>query len=76
MYLTKHSRRDIKNATWDLFKVINGTVFPRIHWVIKYVLGTRNLDLKIMPHKNEKRLWDFICLAIAIMQETQLQEES
>ena len=62
--LTKCSRPDIGNATWELSKVIDGAnkaVFLKMHHVIKYVLATKNLGLKLDPNGNEKEPWDIVC---------------
>ena len=54
---TKDSRPDIANATWELSKVMDGTntaALFEMHHVIKYVVGTRNLMLRIEQNKNRK----------------------
>ena len=46
----KYLRPDTANASWELSKVMNGAnqvVFLRMHYVIKYVLDTMSLCLKI-----------------------------
>ena len=52
LYLVKHSRPDIANAVRELSKVADGAT--EAHWkallrVIKYVLSTENIGLKIKP---------------------------
>ena len=51
----KHSRPDIAHATQELSKVINGvnqaTFFER-YWVMKHVLDTRSLGLKLEPKES------------------------
>ena len=50
LYLMKHSRHDIANATQELSKVMDGAspaAFLKMHCVNKYVLNTSNLGLKI-----------------------------
>ena len=52
MYLVKHSRPDIANATRELTKVLDGATDA--HWkammrVIKYVLDTRTYALRLKP---------------------------
>ena len=56
LYLVKHSRPDIANAVRELSKVLNAP--GRKAWnemlrVIKYVLQTKNLALKIEPDLNQ-----------------------
>ena len=52
MYLVKHSRPDIANATRELTKVLDGAT--EAHWkammrIIKYVLDTRSYSLRLKP---------------------------
>ena len=52
MYLVKHSRPDIANATRELTKVLDGAT--EAHWkammrIIKYVLDTRTYSLRLKP---------------------------
>ena len=54
MYLVKHSRPDIANATRELTKVLDGATDA--HWkammrIIKYVLDTRSYSLRLKPLK-------------------------
>jgi hypothetical protein len=52
MYLVKHSRPDIANATQELTKVLDGATDA--HWnammrIIKYVFDTKMYSLKLQP---------------------------
>ena len=66
-YLIKHSRPDIANATCELSKVLDGATKAanrEFHRVIKYVLDTKSMGLKIkltLFKKNEP--WDLVCFS-------------
>ena len=63
-YLIKYSRLDIANATEELSKAndsANQAAFLEMHHVMKYVLNTRHLELKLESSRNEKEPWDIIC---------------
>ncbi len=54
LYLVKHSRPEISNAVRELSKVGDGAT--QAHWkalmrTIKFVLDTRKIGLKILPHQ-------------------------
>ena len=54
LYLVKHTRPDIANAVWELSKMLDCVTLSAIkelRRVIKYVLDTRELGLKIEPVK-------------------------
>ena len=60
LYLVKHSRPDIANAVRELSKVADGAT-PG-HWkalirVVKYILDTSNLALKIKPKMQTEHLF-------------------
>ena len=61
LFLIKHSRPDIANAVRELTKVLDGAspaAFKEMKRVIKYVLDTEKLALKIQPKvTNGKGLW-------------------
>ena len=64
LYLVKHSRPDIANAVQELSKVLNGATdaaFKEMHRVIKYVLDTKNMGLKLEPNSFKKAPWDLVC---------------
>jgi hypothetical protein len=57
LYLVKHSRPDIANATRELSKVADGATqahFKYLMRVIKYVLDTETFGLKLKPEKNKE----------------------
>ena len=52
LYLVKHSRLDITNCVRELSKLLHGTTdcaFNEMLKIIKYVLDTKNLGLRIEP---------------------------
>jgi hypothetical protein len=56
LYLVKHSRPDIANAVRELSKALDGTsdaAYKELMRVLKYVLDTKRLSLKMEP-KSEK----------------------
>ena len=60
LYLVKHSRPDIANATRELSKSMDGATevgFQELLRVIKYVLDTENYGLKLEP-KKENDMWN------------------
>ena len=66
LYLVKHSRPDIANVARVLSKVMDGAnraAFLEMHHEIKYVLGTKNLGLKIEPKGDKDEPWDIVCFS-------------
>ena len=60
LYLVKHSRPDIANATRELSKSMDGATevgFQELLRVIKYVLDTEKYGLKLEP-KKENDMWN------------------
>ena len=60
LYLVKHSRPKIVNATQKLSKVNDRackTAFHEMHHVMKYVVNTKSLGLKIEPTGDENDPW-------------------
>ena len=55
LYLTKHSRPDLANAVRELSKNMDGAskLQFRVIWVIKFVLDTKDLGLKMVPTLHE-----------------------
>jgi hypothetical protein len=54
LYLIKHSRPDISNATWELAKVMNGAGEAHLKMLFrtfKYVVDTKNRALYMKPDK-------------------------
>ena len=64
LFLIKHSRPDIANAVRELTKVLDGAspaAFKELKRVIKYVLDTEKLALKIKPEvSNGKGQWSMV----------------
>ena len=59
MYLVKHSRPDIANATRELSKVLDGAT--EAHWkamlrIIKFVFDTKMVSLKLKPYLQDKKV--------------------
>ena len=64
LYLVKHSRPDIANAVRQLSKVLDGSTeasYKEMLRVIKYVLDTKTLGLKIEPTMTKGEPWDIVC---------------
>ena len=63
-YLVKHLRPDIANCVSKLSKVLDGSTpasYKEILHVIRYVLGTKKLGLKLCPTGSHNDLWNIIC---------------
>jgi hypothetical protein len=64
LYLVKHSRPDIANAVRELSKALDGTSpagFKELLRVLKYVIDTKDLALKMEPMKPEKDMeWNMV----------------
>ena len=68
LYLVKHSRPDIANAVRELSKVLDSATdasFKEMLRVIKYVLDTKNMGLKIEPNfdKDKNEPWELVCFS-------------
>ena len=65
LYLVKHSRPDIANCVRELSKVLDGTTdcaFNEMLRIIKYVLDTKNLGLRVEPdNKPPGSPWQITC---------------
>jgi hypothetical protein len=65
LYLVKHSRPDIANCVRELSKVLDGATqgsYKEMLRVIKYVLDTKTLGLKIEPDNKPKGTpWNIVC---------------
>jgi hypothetical protein len=66
LYLVKYSRPDIANAVRELSKVLDGSTeasFKEMLRVIKYVLDTKEMGLRIEPKllKSADEPWDLVC---------------
>ena len=56
LYHMKHSRPDIANSLRQLSKVMDGAnkaAFVEMYQVIKYVLDTKNLGMKVKPTRDK-----------------------
>jgi hypothetical protein len=64
LYLVKHSRPDIANAVRELSKALDGTspaAYKELMRVLKYVLDTKNLSLKMHPEKQDENMqWSIV----------------
>ena len=63
-YLVKHSQPDIANCMREFSKVLDRstpTSYMEMLCVIKYVLDTRNLGLKLCPIGSQHDPWNIIC---------------
>ena len=66
LWLVKHSRPDIANCVRELSKVLDGTTeaaYKEMLRVIKYVLDTKNLGLKIEPTEGRNTPSDLVCFS-------------
>ena len=67
LWLVKHSRPDIANSVRELSKVLDGPTEAAQKEMlrgIKYVLDTKDQDLKLFPKKvNQKKAWELVCFS-------------
>ena len=66
LVLVNHSCPDCSNMTRELSKVndcVNSAAYNKLLCVIKYVLDTKNLGLKIEPMGNSNKPWEIICFS-------------
>ena len=64
LYLVKHLRPDIANAVRECTKVLDGAnekAYQEMLRIIKYVLDTKNLGLKIKPNFRYDEPWELVC---------------
>ena len=62
-YLVKHLRPYLANVTRELSKAndaVNPAAYKELLRVIKYVIGTKNLGLKIEPTGNSNEPWEIV----------------
>ena len=66
LFLVKHTRPDIANAVRELSKVLDGTT-PRamkeMKRIMKYVLDTKNMGLKIEPVIEKALMWKIVAFS-------------
>ena len=63
LYLVKHSRPDIANATRELSKAndkANPAAYHELLRVIKYVIKTENLGLRFEPTGSSNEPWEIV----------------
>ena len=67
LYLVKHSRPDIANAVRELSKALDGTsaaAYKELMRVLKYVMDTKHLSLKMQPKKNRDETgWSIVAFS-------------
>ena len=66
LYLVKHSWPNLTNATRELSKANDGAnpaAYKELLCVIKYVLNTKKLGLRIKPMGNSNEPWEIICFS-------------
>ena len=66
LYMVKHLCSNLINITKELSKAKNGAnsaAYKELLHVIKYVLDTKNLGLKIEPTGNSNEHWEIICFS-------------
>ena len=64
LYLVKHLHPNLANMTRELSKANNGanpTAYQELLCVIKHVIDTKNLGLKIEPTGNSNKPWEMVC---------------
>ena len=64
LYLIKHSRPNLAKMTRALSKSndgVNPAAYKELLCVIKYILDTKNLELKIKPTENSNKPWEIVC---------------
>ena len=67
LYLVKHSHPNLANATRKLSKVNDGAnpaAYKQLLCVVKYVIDTEMLGLKIEPTENSNKPWEIVCFSI------------
>ena len=67
LYLVKHSRHDIANAVRELSKALDDTsaaAYKELMRVLKYVMDTKHLSLKMQPKKNRDETgWSIVAFS-------------
>ena len=66
LYLVKHSYPNLANSTKELSKSnkrTNPAAYKELLHVIRYVLDTKILGLKIKPMGNSNKPWEIICFS-------------
>ena len=66
LYLVKHLHPNLANMTRELCKANDGAnpaAYKELQCVIKYVLDTKNLGLKIKPTGSSNEVWEIECFS-------------
>ena len=66
LYLVKHSCPNLANVTRELSKAndsANPATYKKFLCVIRYVINTKNLWLKVEPMGNSNEPWEIICFS-------------
>ena len=66
LYLVKHSCPNLANTSRELSKTNSGVkpvAYKELLHVIRYVLDTKNLGLKVKPMGNSNKPWEIICFS-------------
>ena len=66
LYLVKHSCPDLAHLTREPSKANDGantSANKELLHVIKYVINTKNLGLKIEPMGNSNKPWEIVCFS-------------
>ena len=66
LWLVKHSRPDIANPVRELSKCLDGATqasFKEMLRIIKYVLDTKDMGLKMEPTSHQDGPWELICFS-------------
>ena len=64
LYMVKHLHPNLANVTRELSKAnddANPAAYKELLCVIRFVLDTKNLVLKIEPMQNSNKLWEIVC---------------
>ena len=67
----KHLKPNITNATQELSKVMDGAnqaVFFKMHQIIRYVLDTRSLGLKLEPKEKKEPLVLYVSPTVTMLE--------
>ncbi len=66
LWLVKHSRPNIANPVRELSKCLDGATeasFKQMLYIIKYVLDTKDMGLKMEPTRHQDGPWKLICFS-------------
>ena len=66
LYLVKHLHPNLANTTRELSKAndsANHVAYKELLCVVKYVIDTNNIGLKIKPMGNSNKPWEIVCFS-------------